>query len=74
MIQKPLKVVHYRSCFLPVTENWIYNQVIGLDEVWVILARQVANVICLRAEQAVLVASHAATTCSVRGRRDSEDS
>lgn len=22
-----LKVVHYRSSFLPLTENWIYNQV-----------------------------------------------
>lgn len=31
MIQKPIKVIHYKSCFLPITENWIYNQATGLD-------------------------------------------
>lgn len=31
MIQKPIKVVHYKSCLGYLTENWIYNQVAGLE-------------------------------------------
>ena len=32
MDQNPAKVVHSVYYFLPLTQNWIYNQVAGLDE------------------------------------------
>ncbi len=31
MLQKPIKVVHFNTTFVALTENWIYNQVTGLD-------------------------------------------
>lgn len=37
MIQKPIKVIHYRSIFLGLTENWIYNQINNLHTVEVIV-------------------------------------
>ncbi len=36
MNEKTIKVVHYKSSFLPITENWIYRQITGLDDVSVV--------------------------------------
>lgn len=32
MLQKPIKVVHYKDTFPQLTENWLYNQISGLDK------------------------------------------
>jgi len=36
MNEKTIKVAHYKSSFLPITENWIYRQITGLDDVSVV--------------------------------------